>query len=93
MELPRKGKGVRVSVHWPDDWKEIILRPGDWESILAGHKFSEFGEGYIYEGKEYQDYWVFSGGLDGALRVLYDDGGEGFIGTLEDAEIEEVDEV
>ncbi len=92
MNLPRKGKSVRVSVYWPDDWKEIILLPEDWETILKGETFADFGEGYSYEGEEFEDYWTFAGGIDGELRVTYGEGGEGFIGTLEDATIEEIDE-
>lgn len=92
MKLPRKGKRVRVSVYWSDDWKQIVLTPEDWESVLAGEEFKDAGEGYSYEGKNSQDWWYFSGGLQGALQVTYDDGGEGFIGKLEEAEIEEVED-
>jgi hypothetical protein len=92
MELPRKGKRVRISVYWPDDWKEIILNPEDWDSILAGEAFDDAGQGFSYEGEDFQDWWYFSGGLKGELRVTYDDDGEGFCGTLEEAEIEEVEE-
>jgi hypothetical protein len=94
MKLPGKGKRVSVSVYWPDDWKEIILSPEDWEMILAGEEFCDCGAGYSYEGEEFLDTWHFAGGLDGELRVTYGEGGEGYIGTLDDGEvvIEEVEE-
>lgn len=92
MILPSKEKRVRVSAYWADDWKSIVLDPEDWESILSGEKFADFGEGYSYEGKEFEDYWNFAGGLGGEVRVTYSDGGEGFTGKLKEATIEEVDD-
>jgi hypothetical protein len=92
MKPTRKGKQVRISVYWPDDWKEINLSPEEWEAVLAGEELCECGQGYSYEGEEFQNTWHFAGGLEGELRVTYDDGGEGFIGTLEEAEIEEVED-
>jgi hypothetical protein len=49
------------------------------------------GKGYYYEGDFFEDFWHFSGGIDGRLEVTYgspDDGdysGQGFIGTARDA--------
>ena len=65
-----------------EDWKQIVLLPEDWETILKGETFADFGKGYSYEGGEFEDYWTFAGGIDGELCVTYGDGGQGFIGTM-----------
>ena len=57
--------------------------------VKAGESFSTCGDGYYYEGEAFQDYWHLGGGLEGSLEVTYDDCGEGFVGRLCDARIEE----
>ena len=86
------GKRVRISVYWPDDWKEIVLSPEESAAIVSGKEFYTEGEGYRYEGEEVLDSWHFAGGLNGNLVVGYGDGGEGFIGKLSEAEIEELED-
>lgn len=82
--------GVTVSVEWGYELHSLTLSPGQWASVLAGEALSVVGAGYHYEGQHFQDYWHFGGGLDGDLTVEYgDDGGTGFIGSLDDAIIEE----
>jgi hypothetical protein len=83
-------KKVRISVYWPDDWKSVILDQEEYRSILAGQSLELEGEGYSYEGEDFQDYWFFAGGLEGNVIVTYDDGGVGFEGILRDCDIEEI---
>ena len=52
------------------DWKHTVLQPEDWETILKGETFADFGKGYSYEGGEFEDYWTFAGGIDGGVRRL-----------------------
>ena len=80
---------VKISVYWPDDTKSIILSRTQYQLILDGNSFSEFGEGFYYEGESFSDYWIFEGGEDSNITVHYDDGGIGFEGTLSECEIEE----
>jgi hypothetical protein len=82
-------KKIRISVLWPDDWKSVVLEQREYKKILAGKPFEKEGEGYSYEGKNFQDYWYFNGGCDSDVVVTYDDGGTGFEGTLDECEIEE----
>lgn len=84
-------KAACISVYWPESWKTVILTPRKWKRVLSGEPIEICGNGYYYEGVFFHDYWRFSGGMKGRLLVEYDDGGTGFIGDLEDAEIEEFD--
>jgi hypothetical protein len=84
------GIGALVSVYWPEDWKSIVLNPKEWAEVLAGNPYSIRGRGFYYEGEKFHDGWFFNGSMTGELIVTYgDDGGTGFIGKLEDADIEE----
>ena len=79
-----------VSVEWAYEEHSITLSPRDWTRVKAGAPLQIRGEGYHYEGEFFWDYWSFAGGLDGSLVVSYgDDGGQGFIGNLSAAGIEE----
>lgn len=78
---------MKLSVYWADDWKSIELSQTEWALILDGNEFSKDGEGYYYEGKQFQDHWWFAGGTDGSLEIYYGDGGTGFIGYLSDEEV------
>ena len=82
-------RAARISVYWPDDWKEITLTPRNWKKVLRGGPLKIRGKGYLYEGEFFWDYWYFEGGREGGLSVTYTGGGEGFIGKLSEAEVEE----
>ncbi len=93
MPKKQKIKRIEVSIYWPDGWKSVILTPKEYQSILAGKPFSKDGEGYGYDGEDFQDWWSFEGGMEGKVVVSYgDDGGEGFNGRLSDCEIQELEE-
>jgi len=88
-----KKKKIRISVYWPDDTKSVILTQKEYQSILDGNPLDKDGEGYCYDGEDFEDRWSFEGGLDSNLIVNYgDDGGVGFDGNLSDCEIEEIEE-
>ena len=88
MEKPKIAATIRVE--WGYDDHYITLTPRNWAAIKAGRAHSQRGAGYYYEGEFFWDYWSFAGGLDGELEVGYgDDGGQGFVGQLSDATIEE----
>jgi hypothetical protein len=78
-------KPVRLSVSWGDGVRlNLNVAPETWKKIVGGHAATIRGNGYLYEGERFQDVWYFSGGLDGELRVSYDDA-DGFVGTARDA--------
>ena len=88
----KKTKKIRISVYWPDDTKSVILTQKEYQSILDGNPLDKVGEGYCYDGEDFEDRWSFEGGLDGNLIVRYgDDGGVGFDGNLSDCDIEEIE--
>ncbi len=88
----KKNKKIRISVYWPDDTKSVILTQKEYQSILDGKPLDKDGEGYSYDGEDFEDRWSFEGGLDSNLIVTYgDDGGVGFDGNLSDCEIEEIE--
>ena len=79
-----------ITVEWGYDSHSITLTPRNWAAIKAGRAHSQRGAGYHYEGEFFWDYWSFAGGLDGELEVGYgSDGGQGFVGDLPGATIEE----
>ncbi len=81
--------GARITVSWGYDSHSIELDSEQWNRVLGGEPLSIEGEGYCYEESFFQDYWMFGGGLDGKLEVSYGDGGgQGFVGSLRDANIE-----
>jgi hypothetical protein len=84
---------IKFSVTWGsgDVCVELPVTQSQWEEIKRGDDVTVRGKGYWYEGERFQDTWYFSGGLDGELRVGYDDGGEGFIGSPRDALIDPAD--
>jgi len=89
--MKTKNVGATVSVSWGDDVEvSVRLTPTNWAKIKVGKPVNVRGNGYHYEGEFFRDYWHFGGGLDGSLTVGYGkDGGVGFEGDLNDAEIEE----
>jgi hypothetical protein len=67
---------------------EVILTPRNWSLVKKGGALRIRSPGYSEEGRQWE-YWNFSGGLDGDLVVEYGYGGKGFIGSLNDALVEE----
>jgi hypothetical protein len=86
----RKLKAVLVTVSWGNDCVEVTLRltRTEWDNITRGHRFIKDGRGYRYEGARFHDTWRFNYDHPGSLEVDYDDGGQGFIGDLDEAHIE-----
>jgi hypothetical protein len=79
-----------ITVDWGYENHSITLTPRNWAAIKGGRAHSQRGAGYHYEGEFFWDYWSFAGGLNGELEVGYGgDGGQGFVGELSDATIEE----
>ena len=83
-------KKITISVYWPDDWKSVVLDEEEYQEILSGEPFDKEGEGYYYEGEDFEDWWSFEGDGNGNINVVvsYGDGGVGFDGTLDDCEID-----
>jgi hypothetical protein len=85
---------VRLSVSWGYDVTvELRLSKRNWSKISKGNRVTIRGNGYYYEGEFFCDYWDFSGGIDGELRVRYGsskghDEGVGFDGILREAFVE-----
>ena len=76
---------------------ELYVPEDDWTRILNGEKITIRGDGYAYEGQFYWDYWDFSGGLNGELRIRYgspdeeDDSAEGFVGSIREVLVKDID--
>ena len=88
--MTKPNLAATITVGWGYESHSITLTPRNWAAIKAGRAHSQRGSGYHYEGRFFWDYWSFGGGLDGELNVGYGgDGGEGFVGVLSDARIEE----
>ena len=83
-----KRKYVDVTVSWCygecSPTAKVPLE--DWQQILRGTKVSTFA-GYWYEGAKYNALFNFNYKGPGTLYVTYDDGGEGFIGHIWEADI------
>ena len=92
MRNMKKENKIRISVYWPDDWKSIVITHKEYQSILAGSPFEASGEGYSYDGVDFDDWWTFEGGVNCNVVVRYNDGGVGYEGPLSGCEIEEIDE-
>ncbi len=90
---------ARLSVDWAYELHDLDLSPPVWQTICRGHPVTVRGPGYWYEGQQFEDEWVFSGGRAGKLRVLYWDAGgdwdgaEGFEGSLSGVSLEEFEDV
>jgi len=92
--VPRQS-AVHLSVSWGYDVDvELRISKRNWAKIIRGEQVTIRGKGYHYEGEFFWDYWDFSGGIDGELRVRYgspkdgDYSGEGFISSLREALVE-----
>lgn len=84
---------VRLTVSWGYEPHSISLTSRQWTQLCAGQWFTKKGERYQYEGEEFQTVWIFNDDEMGSLRVTYSsaDGseGDGFVGALSGAVIEE----
>lgn len=80
-------RNVVVSVEWGYDVHECPMAQRTWERILGGHHVRRV-EPYWYEGERFTGVWDFNAHGYGSLVVTYDDGGEGFDGTLHQAFIQ-----
>jgi hypothetical protein len=91
--MPRE-PAVRLSVSWGYDViVELRVSRRNWSKIAGGKPVTIRGNGYYYEGEFFRDYWDFSGGIDGELRVRYGspkdgDYGDGYVGTVREALVE-----
>lgn len=83
-----KRKYVDVNVSWCygecSPTAKVSLE--EWERILKGEHVV-VDACYWYEGKRYSAYFSFNGSGRGTLTVGYEDGGEGFIGRIGQADI------
>lgn len=79
------GKELRVC--WGDGAVSVGLRLSEeeWLQVKSGKRLGRRGRGYWYEGDRFQDHWYFNFEEAGSLRVTYDGGGDGFIGSIDDA--------
>jgi hypothetical protein len=87
---PANYKKIYISVSWYYGLitPKLTLKKAEWKTIMQGLPFSKNGNGYWSEEGFSHDYWLFNYGVPGSLEVEYDDGGQGFVGHLEDAQIE-----
>lgn len=83
---------ARISVEWGYEVHSITLTARNWARVKSGKPLRIRGEGYWYDGEHFWDYWDFAGGMEGRLIVSYHQKrewyGDGWDGTLKDAEIE-----
>lgn len=70
---------------------ELSLDKDQWDRIARGDRVEINGEGYWYDGDEFQDIWEFnSGQYDAELIIRYgqpsigDFSGQGYIGSIRD---------
>jgi hypothetical protein len=87
---------MKITVEWGYEEHSITLTPSDWAKVISGEELVICGDGYDYEGEVFDDFWHFTGGLEGDLIVTYsnagDDSGTGFDGKLRDAHITDPNE-
>jgi hypothetical protein len=91
---PRK-PAAHLQVSWGYDVTvDLHVSQRNWSKITKRKKVTIRGDGYLYEGEFYWDYWHFEGGIDGKLMVTYSsskeswDVGVGFDGTAREALVE-----
>lgn len=90
---------VQLTVEWGYELHSISLRPELWMRIQSGEAMNLKGDGYSYEGFEFQDYWQFFGQGREEVVVTYTavngdvmDEGDGFAGGLCDVLVDEIDD-
>jgi hypothetical protein len=87
---PRKLKSVTLLVDWCDENHEHSVPARVWKQIVAGKPIGRRGDAYHYEGERFACRWMFNGREGpGSLVVSYSGGGEGYVGTWQDALHEE----
>ncbi|MDA7624711.1 hypothetical protein N8697_00915 [bacterium] len=75
-----------ITVEWGCDLHSITLTPRNWTKVKEGKPLKIRGKGYHCEGDFFWDYWSFNSIEGNEIYVTYgEDGGEGFIGNLNDA--------
>ncbi len=83
---------VRISVEWGYEVHSVEVKGTDWAAVLRGDVIYVESAGW-YEGSRFQIRWFFNYGRRGSLDVSYgDDGADGFIGSVADAQVERVRE-
>ena len=88
--LPVGKHGVEVSVSWGYEVHSVKVGIAKWKRIRAGEPIMVKSIGW-YEGKSFPCRWYFDLGADDSLVVCYgDDGGQGFVGRIRSARIEEI---
>lgn len=83
-----KRKYVDVTVSWcyGECCPTAKVTLAEWDAIRGGQEHAAVTS-YWYEGKEFTALFAFNHNGKGSLRVSYDDGGEGFIGDIWEADI------
>lgn len=71
---------IRLMVVWGYEGHHIELAAGHWLNVLAGHCLERRGPNYGYDGKVFNTWWEFEGGLDGDLTVSYSNRHDSAIG-------------
>lgn len=82
--MTASNRNVVVSVEWGYDLHDCPMAQRTWERILPGQQVTRV-EPYWYEGDRFTGIWGFNTNGYGSLVVTYDDGGQGFDGTLDQA--------
>jgi len=87
-----KTGSVTITVDYGYDIHSIIFSGRTYTRIMSGKPVTVKGQGFSWEGISDQDYWQFNVnkqgiGEQGALYVYTADGGEVFIGNLNDMEV------
>lgn len=91
QQLPRGGShGVNGWVSWGYERHDVHVSARKWKRILAGEPVMVKSIGW-YEGKSFTCRWYFDLSAENTLVVRYgDDGADGYIGNIWDADIEAV---
>jgi hypothetical protein len=88
--LPVGKHGVEVSVSWGYETHSVKVGIAKWKQIRAGEAIMVKSIGW-YEGKSFPCHWYFDLGAEDSLVVCYgDDGGQGFVGHVRSARIEQI---
>lgn len=71
IEVTLREHGVfRVTID--DFWEaQLNVRGLDWLAIIRDETIAIEGTGLVFEDKNHEDIWEFSGGLDGELLMRY----------------------
>jgi len=87
---PGGSHGVNGWVSWGYERHDVHVSARKWKRILAGEPVMAKSIGW-YEGKSFTCRWYFDLGAENTLVVSYgNDGADGYIGNIWDADIEAV---